>query len=129
MNRVINIIKTHPIFLFALLIILYLSFMEVGGLPSSKFFEFKRADIIIHFLMYSFLSFALFIESSYRATNISVRNKPWVFIFILISFGAVVEILQPIVSNRSCEFFDFTANILGVIWGYYFHCIIRWILK
>ena len=129
MSYALNTIKKHSFFVFALFIILYLSFMDVGGIPSSKFFDFKRSDIIIHFLMYSFLSFILFIESHYRSAIKSIRNKPWVFIFMLISLGGLIEIFQPIISNRSCEFFDFAANVLGVIWGYYFHRIVGWLLK
>jgi hypothetical protein len=80
-------------------------------------------------LMYSFLSFVFFIENHYRSTNKTNTLSPWAFIFILISLGAIFEIFQPIISNRSCEFFDFVANVVGVIWGYYFHRIIIWLLK
>jgi VanZ family protein len=127
-QSIINI-KKHPFFLGALLIIGYLSFMDVGGIPTSKFFEFKRSDSIIHFLMYSFLSFVFFIENHYRSTNKANTLSPWAFIFLLISLGAIIEIFQPIISNRSCEFFDFAANVVGVIWGYYFHRMIVWLLK
>ncbi len=32
--------------------------------------------------------------------------------------GGVIEVLQPIVSNRSCELYDFLSNAVGAVFGY-----------
>ncbi len=109
-------------------IIVYSSFMDIGGIPTSKFFAFKQSDLIIHFLMYFFLSVTLFIENKKSGNNLENKIR-YLIILTLIIFGSLIEILQPFLSNRSCEFFDFIANVCGVISGYYLHFFALKLLK
>lgn len=129
MKSIIKILKQYSIALIALVIVGYLSFMDVGGIPTSKFFAIKRSDIIIHFLMYSFLSFVFFLERYFRDNKSLDTKTPWAFLVVLISIGALIEFLQPVLSNRSREFFDFVANSSGVFWGYYLHRLAVRLLK
>ena len=114
-------IKQYPITIIAFLLIGYLSFMNTEGIPEPKFFNFQGADLVVHFLMYSFLSFVFFFEHFKNRKSLNIKYH-WLLLFVsvLISISATVEVLQPIVAHRSCEFFDLLANTIGVIWGYIF---------
>lgn len=126
--QVIAYLKKYPFTIISILIILYLSFMSVGGIPDNKFFQFRRPDLVVHFLMYSFLSVVFFSERYKNIRNENIKLV-WKILLGLISFGATIEIFQPILSNRSCEFFDFVANILGIFAGFLTHRLWVKILK
>lgn len=126
--QVIVYLKKYPFTVISISIILYLSFMSVGGIPENKFFQFRRSDLIVHFLMYAFLSVVFFSERYKNIRNENIKLI-WKIFLGLIFFGATIEILQPILSNRSCEFFDFVANILGVFAGFFTHRLWLKVLK
>lgn len=120
------IIKQYRITILSFILILYLSFMNEGAIPHSKIFLFKRSDLVIHFLMYSFLSYIFFLE---RYRKIKTTLFPWLYISLFTILGATIEILQPALANRSCEIFDFMANFSGVLWGYFSFGLTRNYLK
>lgn len=120
------IIKQYRLTALSFVLILYLSFMNTGGIPQNKIFLFERSDLIIHFLMYSFLSFIFFSERNKKIKN---TMFPWLYISLFIFVGATIEILQPVLANRSCEIFDFIANSSGVFWGYFFFGFTRKYIK
>ncbi len=126
--QVIAYLKKYPFTVISVSIILYLSFMSVGGIPDNKFFQFRRFDLIVHFLMYAFLSVVFFSERYKNIRNENIKLI-WKIFLVLICFGATIEILQPVLSNRSCEFFDFMANILGVFAGFFTHRLWVKVLK
>jgi VanZ family protein len=129
MTESLKILKQHPFVIAAFILILYLSFMEVGGIPTGSFFDFNRSDMLIHSLMYAFLTFVFFTEHYHRAPLPHSKKKHGLFILGIVTIGAAIEILQPILSNRSCEFFDFIANCLGVFSAYIFYRLIGLVLK
>jgi VanZ family protein len=120
-------IKQYPITLLALLLIAYLSFMNTEGIPDQNFLNFKGSDLMVHFLMYSFLSFVFFFEH-FKNKKRAIIGFHWILLFfsVLISISATVEVLQPIVARRSCEFYDLLANTTGVIWGYIFFRLVHY---
>jgi len=109
------------IFCFAL--ILYLSFMDLGEVkPPKVFFFFGRFDLFAHFSMYFGLSFIFFIEKfkkfEYNDKSLKFsKSQMFILLFIFISF--MIEVFQPIISNRSRELSDFLANIVGSYSGYF----------
>ncbi|WP_052345498.1 VanZ family protein [Alkaliflexus imshenetskii] len=112
--------------------ILILSLIQSSNVPSSNFWDFRGSDKIVHFLMYFSLSFVLFFERNrtriWKQTDLKPKNNIW-HILALIATGGIIEILQPLLSNRSCEYFDFIANTLGVLAGFFLYRMIRLILK
>lgn len=101
-------------FLVWLVAILVASFMPSQHIRSS-WFLFPNEDKFIHFCMYFGLSF-LFVWAYGKDRKTSV-------IFLLIVtivtslFSGAIEILQPIISNRTSDISDFIANSLGALFG------------
>ena len=86
--------------------------------PSNKIPDFQlflHADKVIHFLMYTGLSFSLI-----PALLINKKYKRSYFLSLIISVfvGFLMEYFQQVlVIGRSAEFFDFVANTIGSIAG------------
>ena len=116
----INLFK-FSIFCFAL--ILYQSFMDTGELkPPKMFFFFGRFDLFAHFSMYFGLSFIFFIERLKKfefnfESLIFSSSQKFILLFIFLSF--LIEVFQPIISNRSRELTDFLVNTVGSYSGYF----------
>lgn len=96
------------------LAILIASFMPSQHIQKS-WFLFENEDKLVHACMYLGLAL-LFLLNSRRNFNITQK-------FICISvitvcvLGGIIELLQPIISNRTCDFSDFVANSCGAIIG------------
>lgn len=97
------------------LTIFILSSFEMQLLPQYSF-EFK--DKIIHFIVYGvygvFTAFA-FIPFNFRKRTLVVLIIIWGGLF-----GASDEIHQYFVPGRFCEFSDWAADILGIIFSTFF---------
>jgi VanZ family protein len=86
--------------------------------PSDKIPDFQlflHADKVIHFCMYSGLSFllipALLFDKNYKRSYI-------LSLTISIIIGVLMEYFQHVFAiGRSAEFFDFVANLIGSIAG------------
>jgi VanZ family protein len=116
-----NFIKNTVYFWKSILItsiILYLSFAPPStfkGIPS-----FDYEDKLVHFLMYLSLCFMLI----YDLQKIYNKIKVDLFIFILLCLvfpvllGGAIEILQPMYFTRDSSWFDWLADIIGVIIGF-----------
>ena len=92
--------------------ILFASFMPSQHLRQ-EWFLFPNEDKVIHAIMYFGLAL-LFLLNSRKSFSLTKR-------FIIISvisiclIGGVIELLQPILSNRTCDFPDLVANSTGAI--------------
>ncbi|MCL2072791.1 MAG: VanZ family protein [Marinilabiliaceae bacterium] len=109
--------------LVCLVTIFYLSFMETSGLKGPSFFLFLgRFDLFAHFSMYFGLSLIFFFEK-YRKSDKKAESlkfskcQKFILLFIFISF--LVEVFQPILSNRTRELSDFLANTCGSYTGFF----------
>lgn len=85
-------------------------------------FVFKDFDKIVHFLMFYGLSVIFFIEKynlfSNKETILKFAvNHKYILIFILTGF--LIEVFQPILSNRTRSLFDFLADTSGSYAGYF----------
>lgn len=106
-------IKYHaPFILFCLLI-----FAE-SSVPSDKFpkIEFEISDKILHLAVY----FVLFLTAYYSFNNQKKFKiiKDYVIISSLVFsvlYGALDEIHQLFVPGRSCDIYDWLADVAGVI--------------
>ncbi|MCR4801150.1 MAG: VanZ family protein [Bacteroidales bacterium] len=92
--------------------ILFASFMPSQHLRQ-EWFLFPNEDKVIHAIMYFGLAL-LFLLNSRKSFSLTKR-------FIIISvisiclIGGVIELLQPILGNRTCDFPDFVANSTGAV--------------
>jgi len=83
--------------------------------------EFILFDKIIHFALYSFLSYLLFFAFFKTQKNLFHKNAHLFSISIGILYALTDELHQKFVPGRSCDFFDFLADGIGVI-------LVQWIL-
>jgi hypothetical protein len=103
------------------LVILVLSLMSSSDVPSANIWDFYGADKIVHFTMYFAFTFILLYEKHKRIESdkcMTIKASAFLIIAIIASSG-IIELIQPALANRSCEFFDFVANSAGVISGFY----------
>src|SRR5690554_7723053 len=82
--------------------------------------------------MYTGLSMILFLEKNWK--NEKRKEKIWytnniIPILIAVILGGCIEILQPILSDRGRDFWDFVANTTGVVLGFHLHRGILPVLK
>lgn len=101
------------------LFILYGSLVPKDSLEP-EWFLFQHQDKVIHCILYGVLiilflrnysSYASLYKRVYVATAIS-----------LVSISICIEILQPIVSQRSFEVVDIVSNAMGVVIGIIVYC-------
>lgn len=95
------------------LIILVLSFLPNQTFPKV---EIWSPDKLVHIFIYMVLAI-LFGISIYQDRQKVNRKLFIVYIIGCISFGWLIEIFQPVLTDRYYEFYDIVANIVGVIVG------------
>jgi VanZ family protein len=120
MSYLSNHIRQYKFTAIITIIITIVSLMNESNIPSTGWLAFKNSDKVVHIIMYMTLSYVLFLERNQKR-YLSVRHHKipnFVFMIILIIMGGVIEIIQPIVSNRSCNLLDFLANGIGAILGF-----------
>lgn len=95
-------------------VILYGSFTPQDSLDP-RFYFFENQDKVIHALMYLILILLFVINySKIQKPTISHIILFWV---IMCSISMLIEILQPILSNRTYDLLDFASNSVGGIIG------------
>jgi VanZ family protein len=95
------------------LTILFLSFLPNKTFPKV---EIWSPDKLVHIFIYMVLSI-LFGISIYQDQQKINRKLFIIYILCCISFGWLIEIFQPILTDRYYEFYDIVANTVGVIIG------------
>lgn len=113
-------IRQYKFTIVVAIIITIISLVNDSKLPSQGIFGLKHLDKMIHVIMYMSLSYVLYLERNMKKyQNIKTHKIPnWLFLVFLIIMGGVIEIIQPMVSNRSCDLYDFLSNGVGAIFGY-----------
>ena len=97
----------------------------MGKIPETNFFAFSKSDLLAHFSMFVCLSSIFFVEKQ-RKNNKKLKfieNQKYLAAFIIL--GLLIEIFQPILSNRSRELFDFIADTVGCYVGYFVFVLFR----
>jgi VanZ family protein len=94
-------------------VVLYLSLAPSGTF--SKIPTFTHEDYLLHFLMYSGLTATLMYDARLYS-NPTFKSSPHFFYYIFpVILGGLLEIFQPILSNRTASWVDFFFNSLGVL--------------
>lgn len=71
-------------------------------------------DKVVHFAMFAVCSFL-----SFRAW--AVRTGAMMMLLALMMFAGLTEFLQMLIPGRSGNFFDFLADAIGVLVGYWWY--------
>ncbi|MBK9730874.1 MAG: VanZ family protein [Chitinophagaceae bacterium] len=123
-----TLVKQYVLFLLWLVLILYLSFTPLKSWPQPTIFQKLYIDKVVHFIMYSVLSFLL-IRSMFRQQIKQLpRYEALLIAFIFsASVGVAVEFLQPMLTEyRKFEWMDMVANAAGALGGVF---IFKWLLS
>jgi len=108
-------------------LILWLSLSGGQSLIPGDFLTIPYVDKIGHFLMYALFSGMLLLDSCLWQSDRSVR---YVVLVIPLAFGALMEVLQYLVTkSRKAEALDLAADILGIGAGVAGALLVRQILK
>jgi VanZ family protein len=111
--------EQHKKYLVYLPLILYwLLILTLTSLPGADVPNVHINDKIEHLLAYGGLGFLL--NLSLRIQNkISIVKKysAWFTILIVSAYGALDELHQLFIPDRSCDILDWTADTIGVIIG------------
>jgi VanZ family protein len=96
--------------------------MDTSDVTVPRFFIFKGFDKIVHFLMFFGLSFIFFFEKYRKDRNKKVvirfsENHKYLLFFILTGF--LIEVFQPLLSNRIRDLYDFLTDVVGSYTGYF----------
>ena len=109
------------------ILILWLSLSGGQSLVPGDFLSIPYVDKIGHFIMYALFSGMLLLDSCLWQSSRSVR---YVVLVIPVSFGALMEVLQYLVTkSRQAEALDLVADILGIGAGVVGALVVRSILK
>ncbi len=106
------------VFLFRYLALIYaLLIFAVSAIPQinppSLGFEF--GDKILHFGEYGIFSFLLFLAFSSSKKEFFNKNVFLLCCLVGVAYAISDELHQKFVQGRSCEFFDFLADSLGIV--------------
>jgi hypothetical protein len=114
-NVVYLFIKQYYKSLIIGLIILWLSLTGSKSLLPGHILEIPYLDKLGHFVMYSFFSAVLLLDSCKWRTE---EGFKFIILLIPLLFGALMEILQmTLTTSRKAELIDMVANICGVCMG------------
>ena len=94
--------------------ILYGSFAPKQTLDQ-RLFLFENQDKVVHGLMYLGL-IILCLNNTKKEHQLTTKMYALFFIGIA-ALSLSIEFLQPILSNRSCDMIDFSANTIGITIG------------
>jgi len=109
------------------LLILWLSLSSGSSLMPGGFLNVPYVDKIGHFIMYMFFAAVLLLDSCLWNSDRSVR---YIILIIPLAFGALMEVLQLLLTDsRKAEALDLAADILGIGAGIIFALAARRILK
>ncbi len=95
------------------LIIIIASFLPKRNIPEITLIW--SPDKLVHLFIYAVL--AILIALSIQTKRGNSIWKYFLIIIICAVFGSIIEILQPILTDRHFETYDILANIVGAIVG------------
>ena len=115
-------LSPYRLFLSLTLILYLLLLAWLTLMPASYFIHspvfFKGADKVVHGIIYSILSFLLFLLFIEIRPKSKLKNILYVFL-LASAYGLLMEILQLAIRSvsRSFETADIVADVLGALFG------------
>ena len=124
--KLINIFRYYWKSIFMVLFIQYLSFASPITFERIPTPPIPNLDKLVHFLMYAGLTVTLIWDhKKHRKSNSNLQFFVLICIVFPILFGGIVEILQSAYfAPRTGDWFDWLADISGVLTAYIFFLII-----
>jgi len=107
--------------------VLVLTGMPGNDLPTlPAFWDKYQPDKIVHMGMFGLLFLLLAGGSFYKGGKLMLTKKLiYIYAFSVIALGGIIELLQKwVFIERSCEFLDFVADVVGVILAYEFYKLV-----
>ncbi|MCQ2192045.1 MAG: VanZ family protein [Paludibacteraceae bacterium] len=120
MDAILRFFRHYGLSICVGLTILYLC-MKPAGEHNMMFGSVPNIDKVVHCLMYFGFTFCICLNFYQQSTSFkSVPMIMWALI-IPILYGGLIEIMQEeLTATRSCDLFDFFADSVGSILGYFF---------
>ena len=108
-----SVIHKYRLSIISAVLLFIISVIPSNSLPKSNI---ANIDLLVHFCSYSILSFLILL--AIKKENLNIHFLEFA-ICVLISggYGMILELIQPIVSDRASEFSDFLANFIGASFG------------
>ena len=104
------------------IIVLVLTLIPGEELPNVPVFGI---DKIVHVGIFGLLML-LSAAGLYKSSQlISIRKPSFMALIYSVSFGVIIELIQPFVPGRSFSYFDILANTIGVALGYMTYVLLR----
>jgi len=105
-------------------IIILLSLLPGSSLPGIPIAAWPGFDKLVHFSMYTVLSFTIFFEM--RCERKCVL-KFILTCMLILAFSSLLELFQKFINalERSAEILDFLANLFGILTGFFLYLIYR----
>ncbi|NPA45469.1 MAG: hypothetical protein GXO49_08040 [Chlorobi bacterium] len=100
-----------------LIIVLLLSLLPIDTTPKVKLYNIQHLDKFVHFFMYFFLTVTSLTDIK---KNQKEKNTKLILLdlFSIILLSGIIELIQEnYILTRSGSWFDFLANITGVVIG------------
>lgn len=105
-------VSTFPVSLLTVVIICYLSFFQT---PQTSLNEIPNIDKIVHICMYGGLTTLIWIEYLFHRPAFTIKAFLVGSTLIPMCMSGCIEILQEYcTANRSGDWLDFLANIIGI---------------
>lgn len=113
--NMITYFKRYPLSILVIAVILFLSFFKP---PQTSISEIKNIDKIVHICMYGGLTVILWSEHIRQHSPLICKHLIIGGIICPIIMSGLIEIGQSALTNtRGGDWFDFLANITGVVLG------------
>jgi len=112
-------LEKHKKYLVYLPLVLYwLLILTLTSLPGADVPNIHINDKIEHMLAYGGLGFLLNLSLRIQNKFTFIKNYPaWFSILIVSAYGALDELHQLFIPDRSCDILDWSADTIGVIIG------------
>lgn len=109
------------------IIVLILTGVPGNDLPTlPSFWDSFQPDKIVHIGMFGLLFLLLAGGSFYKGGKVPISKKLiYIYLFITIALGGIIELLQKwVFIGRSCDIYDWIADIIGVLLALIFYYVV-----
>jgi hypothetical protein len=98
------------------LVTLIATFAYLGQLPNPSFL-FRHYDLICHLVLIGMLAFFLDGVLNFRPLFANPPRLEWLRLapVVILTFAGIEELAQSLSPNRTCNFWDFAADVTGVM--------------
>lgn len=111
-------LKFNPKLYHIILIAYCAGIFVLSSIPGDNFpkVEFELSDKFVHAIIYGILFILFFYSLKYQTKNVNLQKYSMEYSLLFTSvYGLSDEIHQYFVVNRSCEFGDWVADVIGAL--------------